>query len=227
MWLAPLTVSTNISRSKSARQCARDKRTAPKNDGSTGAAATELRSWKWTYNALGQVLTAKDPLSKTTTTVYYAATDTVTYKVNALGQRIQKIGAGQYAYTTSTTINATTRLSPQANTIQFNARYVYDEQGRLLGEYSPEGKLISETIWFDDLPVATIRPIGSSAQKPLGTAGTGAGTANNTGTNTPTNPVNVDTFYLHPDHLGTPRVATRSVAVNNATTGPNAVNKAV
>jgi YD repeat-containing protein len=47
--------------------------TPPKNDGTT---ATELRAWKWTYNALGQVLTAKDPLNQTTTTVYYAATDT-------------------------------------------------------------------------------------------------------------------------------------------------------
>jgi YD repeat-containing protein len=50
--------------------------TAPKNDGSTGASATESRTWAYTYNALGQVLTAKDPLNKTTTTAYYAATDT-------------------------------------------------------------------------------------------------------------------------------------------------------
>ena len=99
--------------------------------------------------------------------------------------------------------------------------------GGLLGKYSPEGKLIAETIWFDDLPVATLRPKGSSTQLPLGIAGTGAATANNIGANTSANPVNVDTFYLHPDHLGTPRVATRSVAVANATTGPNAVNKAV
>ena len=47
--------------------------TAPKNDGSS---ATELRRWKWTYNTLGQVLTATDPLNQTTTTVYYPATDT-------------------------------------------------------------------------------------------------------------------------------------------------------
>ena len=107
------------------------------------------------------------------------------------------------------------------------AGYVYYERGRLLGEYSPEGKLISETIWFDDLPVATLRPKGGSTQLPLGIAGTGSTTAKNSGTNTNANPVNVDTFYLHPDHLGTPRVATRNVAVNNATTGPNAVNKAV
>ena len=96
-----------------------------------------------------------------------------------------------------------------------------------MGEYSPEGKLISETIWLDDLPVATIRPKNANNQLPLGTAGTGAATANNTGTNTAANPVNVDVYYVHPDHLGTPRVATRSAAVGGATTGPNAVNKAV
>ena len=150
----------------------------------------------------------------------------MTYKINALGQRVQKTGAGTYVYSTTTTINATTGLSPQAASIPFNARYVYDEQGRLLGEYSPEGKLITETIWFDDLPVATLRPKGSSVQLPLGIAGTAITTANNAGNNTPANPVNVDVFYLHPDHLGTPRAATRSVAVAGATTGPNAINKA-
>jgi len=104
---------------------------------------------------------------------------------------------------------------------------VYDEQGRLLGEYSPEGKLIAETIWLDDLPVATIWPKSSNNQLPLGIAGTGASMANNAGNNTSTNPVNVELYYLHPDHLGTPRVATRSTEVNGATSGPNAINKAV
>jgi YD repeat-containing protein len=47
--------------------------TAPRNDG-TGT--NEIRVWTYTYNSLGQVLTAKDPLNRTTTTAYYAATDT-------------------------------------------------------------------------------------------------------------------------------------------------------
>jgi RHS repeat-associated protein len=151
----------------------------------------------------------------------------VTYKLNGLGQRYQKTGAGQFLYSISTTVNTTTGLSAQTQSLAWNARYVYDEQGRLLGEYSPEGKLIAETIWFDDLPVATIRPKGSNNQLPLGIAGTGSTTANNAGNNTSTNPVNVELYYLHPDHLGTPRVATRSAAVNGATSGPNAINKAV
>jgi len=47
--------------------------TAPRNDGS---GTNEIRTWTYTYNSLGQVLTVKDPLNRTTTTVYYAATDT-------------------------------------------------------------------------------------------------------------------------------------------------------
>jgi RHS repeat-associated protein len=87
--------------------------------------------------------------------------------------------------------------------------FLYDEQGRLVGEYDNAGKLIQETVWMNDLPVATIRPKGASASTPLGITGTGAATANNLGTNTAANPVNVDFFYVHPDHLGTPRVVTK------------------
>ncbi|MCZ2136180.1 MAG: hypothetical protein LC098_12280 [Burkholderiales bacterium] len=175
--------------------------------------------------ALSHTFDAKNRLKQVQ--IGATATDTVTYKVNGLGQRYQKTGAGQFLYNSSATVNAATGLSPQAEGLAYNARYVYDEQGRLLGEYSPEGKLIQETIWLDDLPVATIRPKGSNIQIPLGLAGTGANAANNTGKNTSSNPVNVELYYLHADHLGTPRMATRSQAINGATSGPNAINKAV
>ena len=175
--------------------------------------------------ALTYTYDAKNRLNKVQ--IGTTATDTVTYKINAMGQRVQKTGAGVYAYSTITTINTTTGQSPQSISLNFNARYVYDEQGRILGEYSPEGKLIAETVWFNDLPVATLRPKGSSNQLPLGITGTGATQANNVGNNTSANKVNVDVYYVHPDHLGTPRVVTRSVAVGAATTGPNAINKQV
>lgn len=181
----------------------------------TGSASNPLT---YTYNAKNRLKVVQ---------IGSTSTDTVSYKINGLGQRYQKVGAGLYLYSTSTTVNTTTGLSPQAASLNFNARYVYDEQGRLLGEYSPEGKLIQETIWFDDLPVATIRPKGANNQIPLGTPGTGATQANNVGNNTTANKVNTDIYYLHPDHLGTPRMATRSVAVGGATSGPNAINKAV
>ena len=78
------------------------------------------------------------------------------YVYNALGQLIEKSGNG-----------GTTLL-------------VYDEVGRLLGEYSSTGALVQETIWMGNLPVATLRPNGSS----------------------------VTIYYVHPDHLGTPRKIT-------------------
>lgn len=84
-----------------------------------------------------------------------------TYVVNALGQRISK------------TVGGTT------------TRFVYDEQGRLFGEYTGTGALVQETVWLDDLPLATLRP-------------TGAG-----GTPTP-----ITMYYVHSDHLGSPRAVT-------------------
>jgi RHS repeat-associated protein len=144
-----------------------------------------------------------------------------------MGQRVQKVGAGLYAPSTTATINATTGQSPQGISLNFNARFVYDEQGRIIGEYANDGKLISETIWFNDSPIATLRPKGSNNQIPLGTPGTTATQANNVGNNTTANKVNVDIYYVHPDHLDTPRVVTRSAAIGAATTGPNAINKQV
>jgi len=58
--------------------------------------------------------------------------------------------------------------------------YVYDEAGHLLGEYHGSGTLIQETVWLSDTPVATLRP----------------------GT-----PPKI--FYVHADHLNTPRKVTR------------------
>jgi RHS repeat-associated protein len=59
--------------------------------------------------------------------------------------------------------------------------FVYDEAGHLVGEYDNTGALIYETVWFGDIPVATLRPNGAS----------------------------VDVFYIHTDHLNTPRRISR------------------
>ena len=40
--------------------------------------------------------------------------------------------------------------------------YAYDQAGHLLGEYDGSGNLIQETVWLGDIPVATLRPSGSS-----------------------------------------------------------------
>ena len=84
-----------------------------------------------------------------------------TYGINGLGQRVRK-DAGL-----ATTL------------------FVYDEQGRLLGEYDGTGQLIQETVWLDDLPIATLRPTGTGMPTPIAV------------------------HYVHADHLGSPRAVTR------------------
>jgi hypothetical protein len=59
--------------------------------------------------------------------------------------------------------------------------YAYDEAGHLLGEYDGTGTLIEETVWLGDIPVATLRPNGST----------------------------VSIYYIHSDQLYTPRQVTR------------------
>jgi RHS repeat-associated protein len=194
-----------------------------------------------TTQALAYTYDAKNRLSKAQ--VGSNTADFVSYKIHAMGQRVQKLGAGAYAFNSSLTIDAATGQSPLARTVNFNARYVYDESGRLIGEYTPDGKLISETIYFNDLPIATIRPKGANAGVPLGIGGTTTGNpangataanANNVGNNSTTNRVNVEIFYIHADHLGTPRTVTRSTVATGAnapssatSTSPGAINKAV
>jgi YD repeat-containing protein len=57
--------------------------------------------------------------------------------INALGQRVLK------------TVNTS-----QATII---TRFMYDESGRLVGEYDLNGAPIQETIWFNDFPVAVLK----------------------------------------------------------------------
>lgn len=85
------------------------------------------------------------------------ASVTTTYGLNALGQRVKKTTSGASTY------------------------FVYDEAGRLVGEYDNSGNLIEETVWFGDTPVATLRPNGGG----------------------------VSLYYVHTDHLNTPRRISR------------------
>lgn len=78
---------------------------------------------------------------------------TTTFVYNSLGQMIEASG-------------------PAGTTI-----YVYDQDGHLLGEYDGSGSLIRETVWLGNIPVATLRPNGSS----------------------------VTADYVETDQLGTPR----------------------
>jgi hypothetical protein len=62
--------------------------------------------------------------------------------------------------------------------------FAYDAEGHLVGEYDGAGNLIQELVWFGDLPIAVLKPLASP--------GTG-----------------IDVFYVHADHLGTPRKISR------------------
>jgi RHS repeat-associated protein len=82
---------------------------------------------------------------------------TTTYSYNGLGERVKKTNANVTAY------------------------FAYDEAGHLVGEYDGSGTLIEETLWLNDIPVATVRPSGGSSVK---------------------------VYYVHTDQLNTPRRVT-------------------
>jgi len=87
---------------------------------------------------------------------------TTTYHYNGLGQRVAKSRVGKAL-----------------------AHYVYDESGRLLGEYDAMGHPIQETVFIDNLPVAVLRPGGTNASI-------------------------VNAFHVYADQINTPRVITRA-----------------
>jgi RHS repeat-associated protein len=87
-----------------------------------------------------------------------SASVTTTYSHNGLGERVRKTNSGATVH------------------------FAYDEAGHLLGEYNATGGLIQETVWFGDIPVATLKPNGGSG---------------------------ITVLYIHTDHLNTPRRITR------------------
>jgi RHS repeat-associated protein len=137
------------------------------------SATTSTRNLSWSYDAIGNRLTqvgyqeasypaegmsfSFDPRGRMGSVT--VGSSTTSYVYNALGQRVRKAAGA------STPIN-----------------FVYDEVGHLVGEYTDGGVLIQETVWLQDMPVATIRPSASGS---------------------------VDVFYVHSDHLGAPRAVTR------------------
>ena len=78
---------------------------------------------------------------------------TTSYTINAFGQRVRKV------------TGAVTTI------------FVYDEGGRLLGEYDGSGNQIAEHIYFNGMPVAVMKLVAG----------------------------NPKVYQVYPDHLGTPR----------------------
>lgn len=88
----------------------------------------------------------------------------------------------------STTAGVTTTYSYNAlgervrkQTAGTSTYFLYDEAGHLIGEYGSSGSLIQEIVWLDETPVAVLKPNGTG----------------------------VSVFYIHTDHLNTPRRITR------------------
>ena len=113
---------------------------SPTNNQITGITGTLTRTYA--YDAAG------DTLGDSTDTDTYNdagrlksitnASGTTTFTYNALGQMVEATG-------------------PSGTSL-----YVYDQSGHVLGEYDGSGNLIQETVWLGDIPVATLRPNGSS-----------------------------------------------------------------
>jgi len=129
---------------------------APTSNRLTGASGLLTRSYS--YDAAGNTLsdaaksfTYNDAGRMATST---SGGVTTTYAYNGLGERVVKTSVSGTVY------------------------FAYDESGRTIGEYDEDGDLIQETVWFEEMPVATLRPDGVSGIK---------------------------VYYVHTDHLSTPR----------------------
>jgi RHS repeat-associated protein len=154
----------------------------------------------WTYDANGNRLTETG--SSPSTYSIASGSNQITSITGALARTYLYDAVGNtVSYSTvNATYNARGRLQTLANgsdaaTYVYNALgqmvessgtsdpklYAYDEAAHLIGEYDGSGNLIEETVWLGDIPVATLRPNGSG----------------------------VDTYYVHTDHLNTPRQVTR------------------
>jgi RHS repeat-associated protein/uncharacterized repeat protein (TIGR02543 family) len=107
---------------------------------------------------------------------------TVSYTYNAAGRRISATATNLNANYTYNALGQ--RVSKTVNGI--TTQYVYDEQGHLTGEYDSAGQWLQETIWLGDLPVAVLKPATGQAVTP-------------------------EIYYIHADHLGTPRAITRPI----------------
>ncbi len=165
----------------------------------TNATGSSLNQ-SWTYDANGNRLTEGGSISST----YSVSTTsnrlnsvsgslTKTYSYDAAGN-ITSDGTATFTYDNAgRMVSATKAGVPAAYSINAlgqrvkktvlgtSTYFVYDEAGHLVGEYDNSGALIQETVWLGDIPVALLKPNGSG----------------------------VGVFYVHTDHLNTPRRISR------------------
>jgi RHS repeat-associated protein len=154
----------------------------------------------WTYDANGNRLTQTGSAPSTyTNSMTSNRVSSIsgslprTYTYDTAGNTLSYAGAtftynnrGRMATATNGGVTATYTYNALGQRIRRTASgittlYVYDEAGHLSGEYTSGGALIQETVWLGDIPVATLRPNGLGG---------------------------VTTYYVHADHLNTPRLVT-------------------
>jgi RHS repeat-associated protein len=157
------------------------------------SATTSAITDGWTYDANGNQLTqtgstpntfsvssASNQLSAITGTLtrsysYDAAGHTTGY--GSLAFTYNDRGRVEAANSTDYLYNALGQMIEKSSS-SGTTMFMQDESGHLLGEYNASGGLVEETIWLGDVPVATLQPNGSGG---------------------------VNIFYVHTDHLNTPR----------------------
>ena len=128
-------------------------------------------SLAWSYDAIG------NRQSQTGSVASGYSSDNITFVYDDRGRLSSATAQGTTSYLYNA-VGERVRKSGSANDVVF----VYDQSGHLIGEYSGTGTLIQETVWFGDIPVATLRP---------GPGGS------------------IEIFYVHADYLATPRLVTR------------------
>ena len=68
-----------------------------------------------------------------------------------------KAPSGQYSRALARALVRSAAMNRSSSAHRNPASRMYDEAGRLLGEYDIDGKAKQETLWFNDLPVAVIK----------------------------------------------------------------------
>ncbi len=155
----------------------------------------------WTYDLNGNRLSSQ-PGSNTYTYTYPASSNRLQSVSGPVSKTYTYDAAGNPASdgTTAFTFNAAGRLSKvvrsgQTNQYYHNAlgervlksgaylvngpwRFMYDSEGHLIGEYDRNNTLRQETVWLGDTPIAVLKKNAQGQYQ---------------------------TFYVHADHLNTPR----------------------
>ena len=159
------------------------------------SATTSAITDGWTFDADGNQLTqtgttpitfsvnsTSNQLSATTGSLvrsysYDAAGHVTGYGTNGFTYNNRGRIAATAASSTDYLYNALGQMIEKSGTLGTTV-LMQDESGHLIGEYSGSGQLIEETVWLGDIPVATLQPNGSGG---------------------------VNIFYVHTDHLNSPR----------------------